>query len=216
MSQHFSKIVLLVLSLIGSGLALAACSRASTPIPTPRPTATLQAGWKRLEGRNVSIALPESFEGGSLSGKDRELLIEQMKNLGEDFAQAVQVMEQNPDLYLLFAMDTAPTDSGVLANLNIVSEKVLSLITPKTYMEVVRKQLPEQYDIQSQEELTINGRAAGRIITEWSKMNIKQVLYVIKDNDTIYVATFTSSPADFDTDLPLFEQSIQSLAIRSQ
>ncbi len=213
MSRPLNKMIVVVLSTFIAASWLGACGGGNAPTPTPQPTATLQSGWKRFEGKNVSIALPDTFEGGSLSGEDQKLIVDKLKSLGKEYENFAMAIEQNPDLYLLFVLDTAPTKSGVLTNVNVTSEKVLSAISPKTYMEAAAKQLPTAWEVKSQEESTISGRPAGRMIIEWASMNIKEALYVIKDNNTIYAVTFATGIDDFAENQPTFEQSIQSFDV---
>lgn len=158
--------------------------------------------------------MPNTFEGGSLSGEDQKVIIDKLKSLGKEYESAVKVIEQNPDLYLLFLLDGAPTKSGFLTNVNVGSEKVLSAISPKTYMEAATRQLPAAFKVKSQEELTISGRPAGRMIVEWASIKAKEAVYMIKDNNTMYIVTFTTGINDFAEKQPMFEQSIQSFDVQ--
>jgi hypothetical protein len=202
-------------------LLLVACGQSSaqpTVTPTPVPTATIQSGWKRFESKGVSIALPDTFIGGDFTGADRELITENLKKLGSDFEQMAETIKNNPELYLLFSIDTEPTESGVYTNLNVVHEKVFSAMDPATYMKAVKKQLPAQFEVQSQEEITLFGEPAGRMIVEMSMagQNVKEVMYLLKRGDYMYLITFATSSSDFETKLPMFEQSLQTLIINSR
>jgi hypothetical protein len=112
-------------------------------------------------------------------------------------------------------MDTEPTSSGVATNLNIVHEKVLSVIDPAAYMKAIGKQMPEQFKVTSQENITLFGEPAGKMLIEATLANkaMKEVMYLLKRGNEMYVVTFTAGRSEFDTKLPLFEQSLQTLAI---
>lgn len=213
MSRLLRPILVLWLSLLGAALLLAACDGAAAPTPTPQPTSTLQAGWKRIASKNISVALPDTYEGGDLSGEDRKIIVERLKSLGPDFTRIATMIEQSPELYILFVVDTTPTSSGVLTNMNIAQERVLSSISPKTYMEAAAKQLPAAIEVKTQDEITIGGRPAGRMIAEWADQNVKQVLYVIKDENMMYVLTYTTGIDEFPQRFVNFEQSAQSFTI---
>src|SRR5512138_85479 len=45
------------------------------PTQTPRPTIAVPSGFKKLAGGGIALWLPESFEGGSVTGKDREIML---------------------------------------------------------------------------------------------------------------------------------------------
>ncbi len=188
---------------------------APTATAAPAPTATLAPGWKRFEGKGVSIALPDTFIGGDLTSADQDLIVENLKKLGNDYAQIADLIKSNPDLYLLYCMDTKPTKSGVMTNLNIGHEKVLSIVDPATYMNAAEKQFPTQFQIKSRDEITLFGEPAGRMLIGLTvaKKSLTEAMYILKHGDYIYIVTYTTSSNDFEAKRPMFEQSLQSLII---
>jgi hypothetical protein len=161
-------------------LLLVACGQPSAPpaVPAPAPPATLLPGWKRIEGKGVSIALPDTFVGGDFSSADQDMLIASLEKMGSDFGQLVEMIKSNPELYLLFGLDPAPASSGVSPNVNIVHEKVLSVIDPETYMKALGKQMPAQFKVTSQENITLFGEPAGKMLIEATLANkaMKEVM----------------------------------------
>ena len=191
--------------------ALAACnSPAAAPSPTPAPTPTLIPGFKLYEGTGVALQLPDTFNGGKLTGDDFQLLLERIKAMGPDFEQTAKLLESKPDLYLLWAFDSNVGQSGFMTNVNVTSEKVMSFMSLDTYVEAVLKQLPAQFKIQSRDSVTIAGQPARQLISEIAAYNSKQIMYILKYDNRIYAVTYSAGLNDFDERRPQFERSIQT------
>ena len=201
--------VLIAVSISGCGQPV------DLPVPTPAPTATLVAGWKRLTNKGVSIAVPDTFVGGDLTASDQKMISDNLKQFGNDFERMAETIKQNPDLYLLYGMETEPTPSGIFTNLNVVQEKVMSAIDVAAYMQAVEKQLPQQFKIKSREETTLFGQAAGRVVLELTMANkdMTELIYLFKRGDYMYLVTYTTGSDEFEEKLPMFEQSIQTFTL---
>jgi hypothetical protein len=213
--------VLLVCMLLLSSVLGCAQATTSQPAPTPEPTATSEptatfvAGWEKFEGGGVELWLPETYEGGNPE-QDIDVVVENLRKLGPDFERTAQMIEQNPTMFAIWAFDSQVGDSGVLTNVNVTTEKVLSAVTVDTYLDAASKQLPAAFQVVGRDGLSINGHPAGRLTVEFAVSGVagKEVVYVVKDDTTIWAITYATGADEFDQRLPVFEQSALTFAIQ--
>jgi len=207
MKTRVSVICLLLFSVI-----LSACGP-SKPKDTPVPTATpiVLAGWNRFEGSGIEMWLPESFEGGNLEN-DLGVIVDKLKALGPEFESVAANIEANPTAFVLWAFDSELGSAGYLTNVNIIQEQVVSAITLDTYLQAVQQQLPSYLTIseQGQGKLELYDSIRLVIDTEISGMKGKELMYIIKDDNTIYVITFATALDEFEARLPDFDQAVQT------
>lgn len=95
---------------------------------------------------------------------------------------------------------------------NVTKERVLSAMTIDTYLDAAVSQLPNQWHVVEQEIVSLNRYEAGRLVIEvtYAGVSAKQLIYIIKDNNTIWSITFSTSADEYDLRLPAFEQSIRT------
>ncbi|CAG0944960.1 hypothetical protein ANRL1_02039 [Anaerolineae bacterium] len=192
----------------------------ATPTFTPRPTATRTstpiAGWKKFETANIALWLPESFIGGDIS-KDLDIIVKNLRALGPDFERTARAIEQNPDAFILFALDSKPGNTGFISNLNVVRERTLSMITMDMYLQAATKQLPSAYQVVERQSLILNQYSMGRLVLEATLQGrrVKQLFYIVKDDSTFWSVVYSTSFDEFDTRLPIFEQSIRTFVIKT-
>jgi len=191
---------------LGEGLGQATISQ---------PTATPIPGWKKFEGGGAELWLPASYEGGDIS-EDLDVLVERLRALGPDFEQMAQMIEQNPSAFVILAFDSEVGDSGVLTNVSVAIEGVLSVVTLDSYLDAVIKQLPSQYRVVERVIVSLDHYQAGRIALEFTVMGVrgKQVTYVIKSGNTVWAVIYGTGADEFDQRLPTFERSIRTFAIQ--
>lgn len=172
-------------------------------------------GWEKFEGGGVELWLPESYEGGDLS-QDVELIVENLRRQGPDFEQMAKVIEQNPSMYVLWAVDLEVGDSGFLTNVAVTTEKVLSALTLEAYIDAAVKQFPEQLRLIERDAVSLGSYQSGRLILEFtiSGVVVKQVLYVIKEGNTVWVMTFATGLEEFDQRLPSFERIARTFTVQ--
>lgn len=168
-------------------------------------------GWEKFTGGGVELWLPESFEGGDTE-TDLPIILERMKQLGPEFEQIAQGMEQNAAAFALFIFDEEVGESGFLTNVNVVAEQVLETLTVETYLDLVAAQLPEQIRIIEQGIVSREGRDVGRFVSEFDQFGAKQLIYVVKDGSTIWTLTFSTGISEFEERLEIFEQSAETFA----
>ncbi|MEE8152553.1 MAG: hypothetical protein V3T76_05915 [candidate division NC10 bacterium] len=191
------------------GLAVG-CGQAETP----QPTAPAVPGWQKFEGRNVELWLPPTYQGGDLSGKNLEMVVEGIRTLGPDFEEVAQVIERNPSAFLIFAVDSEVGESGNLTNMNVVAERVPSAVTMNTYLDLVAKKLPRQYRVIEREIVQLDHHQAGRLVLEIE--DVKQLMYAIKSDNTMWAVNYSTGVEEFEQRLPVFEQSARTFNVRPQ
>lgn len=209
-------IIMVMVLLLACGIAdlTSQFSPTETPLPSPTPEPEGFPGWKKFEGGGVELWLPDSYEGGDLS-QDLNLILEGMRELGPDFEQFAQMLEANPDAFIIYAFDFNPDSMDFVTNVNVTKEQTLSAIQIEDYMEAALSQLPPVMEAVKTETFTVNGYDAGAIELSYpiNSLQIHQRLYVIKDGGDFWLVTFSTSAAEFPQRLPDFEQTISTFKI---
>jgi hypothetical protein len=190
------------------------CGQAESPPPTAPPI----PGWEKFEGGGVELWLPQSYQGGDLSGKNLEVIVEGIRTLGPDFEKVAQVIERNPSAFAIFAVDSEVGDSGTFTNMNVVGERVPSAVRTSTYLDILAKKLPRQYRVVERGIVQLDHHEAGRLVLEIEiqGMHIKNVMYAIRSGSTVWALTYGTGAEEFDQRLPVFEQSARTFNARAQ
>ena len=185
------------------------------PTPTVQPTATPIPGWEKFKGGGIEVWLPESYDGGNLA-EDVDVVVQSLRDLGPDYEQIAQMIEQNPSIYVIWAFDSAVGTSGFLTNMNITTQQVLSAVTVDTYLDAAVQQLPADFQVASRETLTLAGRPAARLTIDFTIPGVsgKEAMYVIKDGTTMWAVTYGTGAEEWEQRLSDFEQSIRTLVIQ--
>ena len=180
-----------------------------------QPSATSIPGWEKFEGGGVELWLPESYEGGNLD-EDLEVVVEGLRTLGPDFTQMADLIEQNPSMFVIWAFDSEVGNSGALTSVAVTTEKVLSAITIDTYLDAALDLFPPQFQVVERENVTLGDYPAGRLVIEFTISGSagKEVMYAVKDGNTMWILTFGTGASEFNQRLPDFEQSVQSFEIQ--
>lgn len=191
-------------------------------IPTQNPAkeqqqAKVPFNWEIFETDDISIWLPDTYIGGNVK-KDIGLITKRLKTLGPEFEQIVLIIEQYPDLFVLFATDSETGPSGFLTNVNVIREEVISTLSLQQYIELTVKGYPSQYHIVENKITMIGDLKAGRLVTEFVINGIsgKQVQYMIRGDNEMWIITYSTGLSEFDQRLPEFEESINSFRIKSE
>ena len=185
----------------------------SEPIETPQPT--LIPGWKLIEGDGVTIQLPESFQGGKLTGGDFDTLVKSIKLLGKDFAQIADSLKSYQSLYLLWAYDSKVGKSGFLTNVGIARIPVLSAMKLETVADQITAAFPKTLRVTSQEAVkNLSYSEAMKLTVEATLFNksIKEAAYLLKDKNTVWMIVFATGGTEFKDRTTMFEQSIKTIA----
>jgi len=202
-----SAILSVVLILSGCNLATSTEeSQAAIEIPD---------GWIQLKEDDFSIYLPDGWEGGSA---------QELASIINTQLQTTPTETANPDnksLLVFYAYDSKSTSEYVSTNLNVLRAKS-ELIALKDYMDKSYQNMNEvsektgyKFEIIDQKIQKMgNYSQVARTITsqELSGNNIKMAQYIIKDNDTYWVLTFSANEKDFDDYIDTFDKAIQTSA----
>jgi branched-chain amino acid transport system substrate-binding protein len=173
-------------------------------------------GWKKLESQGMEIWLPESYDGGNLD-VNLNTTLENMKALGSDFNNLVSVIEQNPDIFAIYAFDTNIGLPDSLTNLTVLFEKVPSMMTIENSIDAAINIFPKNFVISDREVVKLNQYTAGRLVVDYSasgKKN-KNLIYIIKNEDLVWLIMYGTGLAEFDQRLPEFEKSALTFQVKN-
>lgn len=199
-------------------IAITGCSRTATPSPANSPLAiapaTQSPGWKKIEGNRATLWLPDSYEGGDVS-QNLDAIVAKLKSFGPEFDSVGQQIRQDPAAIDLFAFDAKSGNPGTLTNVNVIPGA--SDLTVEKYINALGQQLPKQFRLVDRQIVTLKGDRVGRMVTEFTLIGKtgKQLIYIIKDSNTIWTVSFTTSTSEFAQRLQTFEQSIRTFSARS-
>ena len=190
-----------------------------TEIPHPTSTATVQStipGWVKFEGRNIELWLPDSYTGGDLT-QDLDLIVEKLRSLGSEYESMANLIEQNPDVFVIWAFDSVVGSSGSLTSVAITTEKVLSAISIDTYLDTALTQFPSSFVVTDRKIVKLNQHEAGRLEIEFTISGIKgkELLYAIKDGNKFWIITYGTSADEYDDRLGDFEQSARTFKVNN-
>ena len=188
-----------------------------TPSPTASgtPTRTPIPGWTKFEASGVEIWLPESFTGGDIEN-DLEVIVASIKSLGPEYEQMANVIETNPSLFVIWAFDSDIGTTGYLTNVNVGHVPGLSAISLEMYIKMVEQQLPSAFSVVDSSIVQLGQYEAARMVIEFEISGIiaKELMYVIKDNNTFWAITYATHSDEFEERLPLFEKSANTFYIK--
>ncbi len=180
------------------------------------PTATPIPGWTKYEGSGIAMYFPESWSGGDPAKEDLDVITNQLKALGSEYEQIASMIEENPTAFALWLFDGNLGDTGYLTNANVVKEQVVSAITIDTYVEALSKQLPSSMVITDQKTVKVNKYDAARleITANISGIDAKELMYIVKDGNTIWGITFATALDEFDGRVPDFEKIASTFTVQ--
>jgi hypothetical protein len=158
--------------------------------------------------------LPEGFEGGDLAN-DVNVIVDRLRSLGGKYADLAAMIEQNPSALVIIAYELNPGPSGFLTNVNVTKEQVLSGMTVNTYMEAGAAQFANYgFTVLEKGLVQLDNYEAGRIVIEATSLQAKEVMYIIKSNNTMWITTYATGISEFEDRLPMIEQSANTIKIR--
>ncbi len=179
------------------------------------PTAAPIPGWQKIEDAKYEIYLPESYVGGNTS-QNLAQIVSTLRTMGGNFKWAADTIEQNPDIYELYASDANPGPSGFITNLNITTESILPTFSLEAYMSSASAGLPPQFKIVDKKAMAINGYEVGQIIVEFEMNGVsgKELLYIFRGKSSVWVLTFATGANEYDSRLLEFVQIADSFRIK--
>jgi hypothetical protein len=167
--------------------------------------------WVLLEGNGVSLMAPPEFEGGDIDTM-LEILDSADEILGEDFAAVVEIAQQNPDLYKLFAIAPTLMEDGVLTNINITGTPLGMTLDMDTILELLPSSFPDSVEIVESEVLSLGDyEEVGRLVVRMEVMGLDQEIsiYAFLIDEVLYGIAFTTS-VDAAKELNLVFEQIAS------
>lgn len=187
-----------------------------TPIPTrtPLPTATPPLGWKKLESATAELWVPASFVGGDPL-KDKDAIVKGLRALGPEYVNSYRTIEQNANVFLLYAFDSKIGSTGLLTAVSVTINRLLPSGLLDQNQGGVALQLPRQM-------LTLDARnvalyyAAERTVADAEVFGtrVRYVVYTIKSTNYAWVLAFATPADEYYARLPSIEQSALTLRIK--
>ncbi len=182
-----------------------------TPTPAP-PTPDVPADWQEFEGGRVHLWLPGSFEGGDMGAKFQAIL-ETLRTLGPEFAQTVQVLEQNPDVFVLWAFDPQPGPTGSITNVNVTRVDVPEATTIDDYLDVSIELLPSSFEVIDRGIVNVGDYDMGKLVLSSNVQGLRgmSVVYSFRDGNQFWNVTYSTGADEFVTRSPAWGRSISTL-----
>ncbi len=210
---HHRSCALIVLFMIFSMIGFSAVSAANEQFDfqnprTPEPEEIDMEDWEPLEGNGVSLMAPPEFEGGSIDDM-LELLEGADRLLGDEFDALLEVAQDNPELYKLFAVAPELMEGGVLTNINITGTPLPMELSMESILELMPESFPSSIEIDESEVIELGDyEEVGKLIIDMEILRIEQrlVLYLFLVDEQLYAITFTTSREAFKDLAPVFEQ----------
>jgi len=192
-------------------------TRTSTPTRTPRPTQTptpshaMPADWQRFDFDGGAISLPDSFVGW-IPGQDvdLEMLMEPLMNIDPKLMVLLGGMDLNQVDFLAFDLNL--DSAGNSTTVNILTEQLPAYLGLSAFMDLFVHYMQDLFEIVDREDLTLGDYEASRLTVRavFAGQEVREMMYVINVDRTLWVITYATSAAEFDDRLPEFEQSAAS------
>lgn len=144
-------------------------------------------------------------------------IAKRLKAIDPSYEERIGKIEQRASAIALLAFDPQSSESGFLTNVNITKEEVPAGVTVEQYLQAATQQLDKYYQVVEQTVVPLNLQRAGRIVVEGKagETPIKQLFYTVQSDNTFWLITYSTTVAEFDQQLPKFEQSIQTFTFPS-
>lgn len=144
-----------------------------------------------------------------------QAILDSLKSLGPEFTQTAQNIEQNPDVFVLWAFDRPPGPSGYITNANVTREDVPSGISIEDYLEASLKLLPSYVQFVDQGVVSLGTYEAGKLVLSSDIQGLRglSVVYSIKDGDRFWKVTYETGADEFVERTPTWEQSIRTFRL---
>jgi hypothetical protein len=171
-------------------------------------------GFKKFSGKGIGIDLPDTYVGGNLD-HDLDLILAALKKQGSNFDNLVQIIEQNRSSFALWAFDTQTSDPKFVTNVNILTQDVMSGTTLDMVMPTLAESLQGKANILEQKTVTLGNYEMGRIVLNMRQndMTVKELAYLVLDNNSMWLVTFATTPAEFAERQPVFDQCMETFTI---
>lgn len=172
-------------------------------------------GWHKVQGRGVSLLLPEGWMGGEPGGEVVDQVLMGMRTYGPSYDVLARAIEANPDAIVLFAVNGTPGTDGFATNVNAVAEEVPGDMSLEEYLKAGLGMLPPSFQVQASGITKVGLYRAARLVTRFELPigNGRQVAYLIKDGSVFWSVTYSASVSEFDALLPDFDRSAATIRL---
>jgi hypothetical protein len=181
---------------------------------TPELLFTPEPGWTAIVGTDVQLWLPESYSGGDPATHFVELL-SLLDSLPPEFDLLAESLRQNPNAWVLLALDASEQGSvvGITRKENAPPD-----LTAAAYLEgavpVHENELPGTSVLD--QGLT----SLGRETVGWRVLEIstpgslsRQLSYAFVRPPLIWTVSYAVAAEDFEAQRPMFEKSVLSFRV---
>jgi len=211
-TKRMIALLLIAVSMLILGCSLEGATGSADKPKAPAPTAI--PGWEKFSGGGIELWMPDSFEGGDLAN-DLDVVIERLRSLGPEYEKLAEIIEQNPSAIALLVYDSQIGTSGFLTNINVVKEKVISTVTLELYLDSSVQQMTSYgFKVSEQKMIQLDNYETARLVLQLDALKAKEVIYMIKEKNTVWVITYATGAAEFSTRLPTFDRSANTINIQ--
>ncbi|HUN08284.1 MAG TPA: hypothetical protein PLQ56_16880 [Aggregatilineales bacterium] len=182
-----------------------------TAAPASSSNADIPDGWVRIEGYEVALWLPPTWQGGDLR-KNSDAILDMVGSLDPTFAQGVEMLRQNPDAFRLYAFDTAARIVGEI-NLNIITQPLPFDLSVELLMPSIISTLPDIYTVLEDDIIQVNGQSAGVLVADISigPVTVQTIQFFMVRDGTAWVVSLTTGVQDVKESRAFAEQIIQTI-----
>jgi hypothetical protein len=188
-----------------------------TPTPTrlPIPTPALPPGWKKLQSAQIELGVPATFIGGE-PAREKDSILKNLRALGPEYVSSAKIIDQNPALFAIYAIDSRLGTSGFLTSITVTVNQIVSTGPTNTLQGGVSQQLLPQYTVLDERTVLLGYYSAERmlIVSPAQGTRTRQLVYTITSLNTAWVVAFSTVEDEFFQRLPVFEQSMQTLRFK--
>lgn len=219
----FSALILLSTSLIGCGTS--ANSQTNDVKVSEKPAASgsqgsksskteealIQKGWKQFQGQGLEIQLPKGYEGGNTKQNYQEVL----QRIEKSGIERNNITDNFPiKSYEFFAVNTDKIKQGKMIAVNITIEEKPEDASLKDLMDAISEELVKNKSKSIEKKIVdLDNYQAGRIIHQDTTNNVKQALYIVENEQKIWLVLYTTLTGDFKENLPIFQESIKTFQV---
>ena len=158
------------------------------------------SSWQIVNGDGVSLVLPTSYNGGTIAGATRQMML-------DHHIAFVSDADKTPDRFPFYALDTS---SNQMNQVYIVRSA-----TPAANFQAVVDQYIQARggDIIEHSTVDLAGYQAVRIIANEASDGWRSLEYFFYNGQYIWQVNFKSRAADFYTGLSIFETGARTMII---
>ncbi len=182
-----------------------------TAVPASAGNAAIPDGWVRIEGYEVALWMPPTWQGGDFR-KNSDAILDIVEGMDPGFAQGIEMLRQNPDAFRLYALDTAARILGEI-NLNIITQPLPFDLSVELLMPSILSTLPDFYDVLEDDIIEVNGDPAGVIVADIAvgPLSVRTIQFFMVRDGVAWVVSLTTGIQDAKESRAFAEQIIQTI-----